>query len=159
MRLRSLVEEDRRQGRKPFCVVANAGTTNTGAIDPLSELANICAAEELWLHVDEPHGAAAAMTPMARSLFAGMERADSVTVDPHKWLFQPFEMGCVLIRDKGRLREAFGLIPEYVKQPPSSGDDPSYYEQGIQLSRGFRALKLWMSLKVFGAGAFRRAIE
>src|SRR5215470_9881557 len=111
------VRTDRRAGRIPIAVCANAGSTNTGAVDPLDDLADVCAAEQLWLHVDAAYGGFAALTPKGRALLAGIERADSVTVDPHKWLFQPFECGGVLVRDGARLARTFAIHPDYLDLP------------------------------------------
>ena len=105
--LDAAIAEDRAAGRLPFCVVANGGTTNTGAVDPLHALADVCAREDMWLHVDGADGAAAVITERGRSALAGLERADSITLDPHKWLFQPYELGCLLVRDADVLRNAF----------------------------------------------------
>ena len=161
--LREAVAQDRMAkdgaaGRVPFCVIANAGTTNTGAVDPLGELADYCAAEDLWLHVDGAHGAAAALHPEARPLLAGMERAHSLAIDPHKWLFQPYETGCLLVREQRWLPEAFHVMPEYLKDTVGLPDEVNFMDHGIQLTRGFRALKFWLSVKTFGLGAFREAI-
>ncbi len=156
--LRRAVAEDRRAGKKPFCVVANVGTTNTGAVDRLAELAAFCRAEDLWLHADGAYGAAAVLSPRARPLLAGLGDVDSLSLDPHKWLFQPFECGCVLLRDRHWLHDAYAVHPEYMKDTNRAAEEPNFCEYGIQLTRGARALKLWMSLKVFGAAAFREAI-
>ncbi|HMV51335.1 MAG TPA: aminotransferase class V-fold PLP-dependent enzyme [Blastocatellia bacterium] len=158
--LRQAVAADRAAGRRPFCIIANAGTTNTGAIDPLGELADFCAAEDLWLHVDGAYGAAAAVCERGKHLLAGIERADSVTLDPHKWLFQPFEIGCILLRDARLLKKTFHTMAEYLEDTKRAEEQEiNYYDYGPQLTRGFRALKLWLSLKTFGAAAFRQAIE
>jgi glutamate/tyrosine decarboxylase-like PLP-dependent enzyme len=101
------IARDRTEGKRPFCVVATAGTTNTGAIDPLAKLADVCARENLWLHVDGSYGAAIALTARGPELLSGIERVDSLTLDPHKWWFQPYELGCVLIRQPHLLRETF----------------------------------------------------
>lgn len=158
--LRRAVAEDRAAGRQPFCVIANAGTTNTGAIDPLNEIADFCAREQLWLHVDGAYGAAACLTERGRKLLAGIERADSLSLDPHKWMFQPFEIGCVLLRDARLLKKTFHTMAEYLEDTRrAEAEEINYYDYGPQLTRSFRALKLWLSLKTFGAAAFRRAIE
>ena len=157
-RLKQEVAADRAAGRVPFCVVANAGTPNTGAVDPLMETAEVCKQEGLWFHVDGAYGAPAVLCEQGRSLLRGLELADSLTLDPHKWLFQPFEIGCVLIRDVHLLKEAFAVRPEYLKDLEGSDEEVNFYNYGIQLSRSFRALKLWMSLKVFGLEAFRNAV-
>jgi len=158
--LQRAVAEDRAAGREPFCVIANAGTTNTGAIDPLNEIADFCAKENLWLHVDGAYGAAAALCERGKTLLAGIECADSLSLDPHKWLFQPFEIGCVLLRDARLLKKTFHTMAEYLEDTRRAEDEEiNYYDYGPQLTRGFRALKLWLSLKTFGAAAFRQAIE
>jgi len=162
--LRAAIDDDRGQGRTPFCVVASAGTTNTGAVDPLRELGSICAAEGLWLHVDGAYGAAATLTERGRAALDGLELADSVALDPHKWLFQPFEIGCVLVRDVRHLRMAFSVHPEdnatYLADVGRIAErEMAFYEHGVQLTRGFRALKLWMSLRIYGVAAFRDAID
>lgn len=157
--LQDAVRVDRAEGLIPFCVVASAGTTNTGAVDPLPELADYCLHEGLWLHVDGAYGAAAALCQRGKHLLAGLERVDSLALDPHKWLFQPYEIGCVLVRDRRWLKEAFQILPEYLVDIQAPEDKVNFCDYGLQLTRGFRALKLWMSLKVFGASAFRRALN
>jgi aromatic-L-amino-acid decarboxylase len=157
--LRRAVQADRDAGRAPFCVVANAGTTNSGAIDPLSPLADFCQQQEMWLHVDGAFGAAAALCDRGRVLLDGLGRADSLALDPHKWLFQPYEIGCVLVRNERWLKEAFHILPEYLKDIAGQEEEVNFCDRGIQLTRGFRALKLWMSLQVFGAAAFEAALE
>jgi glutamate/tyrosine decarboxylase-like PLP-dependent enzyme len=158
------VARDRAAGRRPFCVVANAGTTNTGAVDPLDRIADLCRDEGLWMHVDGAYGAAAALTARGRETLRGLDRADSITLDPHKWLFQPFEIGCVLVRDLRHLHQTFAVHPEdhasYLEDVTRIAErEVVFYEHGVQLTRAFRALKLWMSLRVFGVRAFREAIE
>jgi len=148
---------DRRVGRVPIAVCAGAGSTSTGAVDPLAGLADVCAAGGLWLHVDAAYGGFAALTPRGRALLAGIERADSVTVDPHKWLFQPFECGGVLVRDGARLARTFAVHPDYLDFPDTG--EVNLGDWGLQLSRGFRALKVWMSVQAFGLAAFRAAID
>jgi glutamate/tyrosine decarboxylase-like PLP-dependent enzyme len=158
------IAEDLRAGRRPFCVVANAGTTNTGAIDPLEAIAGTCKQHDMWLHVDGAYGAAAALSPRARTSLAGLSRADSIALDPHKWLFQPFEIGCVLVRDMRHLHQAFAVHPEdnatYLHDVGRIAErEVVFYEHGVQLTRGFRALKLWMCLRIYGMAAFRDAID
>jgi glutamate/tyrosine decarboxylase-like PLP-dependent enzyme len=155
------VAEDRAAGLTPYCLVANAGATTTGAVDPLPELADLCSAEGLWLHVDGAFGAAAVLADAGRAALAGLDRADSLTLDPHKWLFQPIECGCLLVRDRQFLRAAFYERPEYLRDvdsPGRSGEEVNFYDLGPQLTRGFRALKLWMSVQVFGVASFRAAV-
>ena len=150
------VAADRAAGLRPFAIVATAGTTNTGAVDPLGELADLCAAEGLWLHVDGAYGAAAVLTEAGRALLAGIERADSLVIDPHKWLFQPYEAGAVLVREPGLLEQTFALSGEYLRD--TFGGEVNFRDRGIQLTRGTRALKLWLSVQVFGMAAFREAV-
>jgi glutamate/tyrosine decarboxylase-like PLP-dependent enzyme len=162
--LASAVAGDRERGRRPFCVVANAGTTNTGAVDPLEDLASLARAENLWLHVDGAYGAAAVLSERGRSLLRGLGEADSIALDPHKWLFQPFEIGCVLVRERRHLAATYAVRPEdqatYLEDVGRIAEEEfAFFEHGIQLTRYFRALKLWMSLQVFGYDAFRKAIE
>jgi len=152
------IRTDRAAGWRPFCIVANAGTTNTGAVDPLEELAALARREGLWLHVDGAYGAPAVLTEQGRALLAGIERADSLALDPHKWLFQPFEAGCVLVREAKLLKQTFRILPEYLQDVHRMQGAVNFCDYGIQLTRGFRALKLWMSLKVFGLAAFREAV-
>lgn len=156
--LESAVLEDAARGRTPFCVVANAGTTNTGAVDPLSAIAGLCRTHGMWMHVDGAYGAAAALTEAGRGALRGMEEADSLSVDAHKWLFQPFECGCVLVRDGGLLKDAFRLVPEYLRDTDRATEEVNFRDRGVQLTRGFRALKLWMTVQVFGMDALRDAV-
>jgi glutamate/tyrosine decarboxylase-like PLP-dependent enzyme len=158
--LRQAISEDRAGGKRPFLVIANAGTTNTGAVDPLDRLADLCELENLWLHVDGAYGAAACLSERGRRLMTGIERADSLSLDPHKWLFQPFEIGCVLARDAGMLKKTFHTMAGYLEDTKRAEEEEiNYYDYGVQLTRGFRALKLWLSIKTFGAAAFREAIN
>ena len=157
-RLRKEIRADRKAGLRPFCVIANAGTTSTGAVDPLSELADLCEEEDLWLHADGAYGAATVICDRGRAALAGLERVDSLSLDPHKWLFQPFECGCVLVRDKALMRSAFQHMPEYMRDVHRHTEETNPADYGIQLSRGFRALKVWLSINTFGLAAFRDAV-
>ena len=157
--LKAKIAADRQQGLVPFCIVANAGTTNTGTVDPLHEIADVCAAEGLWMHVDGAYGGNAAISALGKGALGGLNRADSLAIDPHKWLFQPYEIGCVLVRNKSALKETFKVSAEYLKIIEASAEQPNFSDYGVQLTRGFRALKLWMSLKAFGIEAFREAID
>ncbi len=150
---------DRDAGLLPFCVIASAGTTNTGAIDDLPGIARLCREQDLWFHIDGAYGAAAVLTARGRKLLAGIELADSLSFDPHKWLFQPFECGCVLVREGERLEQAFNIHADYMSDTRRYSAEFNYADSGIQLTRGFRALKLWMSVRTFGLAAFREAIE
>jgi aromatic-L-amino-acid decarboxylase len=153
------IREDRAAGLKPFAVIANAGTTSTGAIDPLREIAEFCQVENLWMHVDGAYGAAAVICDRGRRLLDGIEQADSLSFDPHKWLFQPIECGCVLLRDAALLKAAYRIMPEYLADVHRNMSEVNPCDYGIQLTRGFRALKVWMSISYFGLEAFRAAIE
>lgn len=159
--LEKSIEEDRKAGLVPAIVVGTAGTVNTGAIDPLEELAEICRRESLWFHVDGAYGAMAKLSPDLAPLFAGIERADSIAADPHKWLYVPYEAGATLLREAGRLSATFRKFPEYLTTDPDSPfPGPVWFaERGVELSRGFKALKVWMGLKTHGRRAYARAIE
>lgn len=152
------VAADRAAGHVPLAVVANAGATNTGAVDPLQELASICRANDLWLHVDGAYGAAAVFSKRGRQELQGIGEADSISLDPHKWLFQPYPLGCVMLREPQRLRDVFHVMPEYLQDAETHRGEVNFCDYSPELTRPFRALKLWMSLKVFGAEAFERAI-
>ncbi len=160
--LAAAVAEDRAAGHAPVCVIASAGTTNTGAIDDLNRLADLCAAEGMWLHVDGAFGALAALSPALRPLLAGMERADSLAFDLHKWMYLPFEAGCLLVRDAEVHRRTFSLTPLYLAHGGDRGlsaGEVWFSDYGLQLTRGFRALKVWLSLKEHGAAKFGRLIQ
>jgi glutamate/tyrosine decarboxylase-like PLP-dependent enzyme len=155
------IAEDRAAGFTPAIVVGNAGTVNTGAIDPLAELADLCAREKLWFHVDGAYGALATLSPELKPLFAGIERADSVAADPHKWLYVPYEAGATLVREPGRLGATFRKFPEYLAADAESPfPGPAWFaERGVELSRGFKALKVWMGWKTHGRLGYAQAIE
>jgi glutamate/tyrosine decarboxylase-like PLP-dependent enzyme len=157
--LDSAIREDRAAGLLPFCVVASAGTTNTGSVDPLHPIADICQKENLWLHVDAAYGGFAALTDRGRVLLDGIERADTVSLDPHKWLFVPFECGGLLARDPGRLSDAFRIWPEYLRDVESEGVEVNFADYGEQLTRYARAFKVWLPIQYFGLGAIRSAID
>jgi aromatic-L-amino-acid/L-tryptophan decarboxylase len=159
--LESTIAADRQNGLKPFCVVGTAGTVNTGAIDDLQGLAEICHREGLWFHVDGAFGAFAALSPQVKACVEGMQQADSLALDLHKWLYMPFEAGCVLVRSKDDHRRAFSLTPEYLEHAERglAGGSLWFSEYGVQLSRGFRALKVWMSLKEHGVHKFGRMVQ
>ena len=152
------VREDRSAGLSPVAVCANAGATNTGAVDPLHAMADFCAREGIWLHVDAAYGGFAVLAEKGKKLLAGLERADSIAMDAHKWLFQPFEAGCLMVKDVARLEAAFAVHPEYLQDAQWGSDHPNFSDRGLQLTRQFRALKVWMSIQTFGLAAFRRAV-
>jgi len=160
-KLRELVRADREAGRRPFCVAASAGTVNTGAIDPLDRIADVCDAEDLWLHVDGAYGAVAASLPELAEATAGLSRARSLAIDAHKWLSVPVECGCALVRDGALLRDAFSLVPPYLRTEEGKGFGglPWFSEYGPQQTRGFRALKLWMTLRTAGRDGIEAMIR
>jgi glutamate/tyrosine decarboxylase-like PLP-dependent enzyme len=159
--LERAIADDRAAGLVPAIVVGNAGTVNTGAIDPLGEIADICAREGLWFHVDGAYGAMATLSKELAPLFSGIERADSIAADPHKWLYVPYEAGATLVREPGRLGATFRKFPEYLASDPESPfPGPAWFaERGVELSRGFKALKVWMGWKTHGSRGYARAIE
>jgi len=157
--LRDRIAADRAAGLRPFCVVASAGTTNTGAVDPLEELARLCRGEGLWLHVDAAYGGPALLAARGRELMAGIEHADSVAIDPHKWLFVPYECAVLLVRHAGALAGSFALHPEYLADVRRNDEEVNFFDRGVQLTRGARALKVWMTIKVFGLAELRAAVE
>ncbi len=154
--LEATIDRDIADARVPLAVVANAGATSTGAIDPLGKLSELCASRDMWLHVDAAYGGAAALTERGARALAGIDRADSITLDPHKWLYQPWECGCLLVRRQEALIRAFSIAPDYLQDIDG---EKNLGDWGLQLSRGARALKLWWSLQAFGVDAFRRAID
>jgi glutamate/tyrosine decarboxylase-like PLP-dependent enzyme len=160
-RLREAIVADRARGLQPAIVVGNAGSVNTGAIDPLEELADTCAREDLWFHVDGAYGAMARVSPELRPLFAGLERADSVAADPHKWLYVPYEAGAALVRESSTLADAFRRPAAYLVHDPDSPliGPVLFNERGPELSRGFKALKVWMGLKRHGRRGYAAAVE
>jgi glutamate/tyrosine decarboxylase-like PLP-dependent enzyme len=159
--LKEAIAADRAAGKRPFCILGNAGTVNTGAFDDLAALAALCRQEDLWFHVDGAFGALAALAPELRPLTRGMELADSLAFDLHKWMYVPYEVGCALVRDKGAHKEAFDVNPSYLARATrgiAAGDD-WLSDYGVQLSRGWRALKVWMSIKEHGLDKYARMIR
>lgn len=153
--LKAQIAADRAAGLRPVCVAASAGTVNVGSIDPLDAIADVCAAEDLWFHIDGAYGGFGILAEQTAGLYKGMERADSIAVDPHKWLYMPIECGCALVRDGQAMREAFSLVPAYLR------DDrvlPWFSEFGVQQTRGFKALKLWMVLQQIGVNGYRELL-
>jgi glutamate/tyrosine decarboxylase-like PLP-dependent enzyme len=146
-------------GRRPFLVAANAGATSTGAIDPLPELSAVCREHGLWLHADAAYGGFAVLTARGRAQLGELAAVDSLTLDPHKWLYQPYECGCLLVRDGAALRRAFELRSDYLRDAEVPDDAVNFGDYGLQLSRTSRAFKLWLSLQTFGVDAFRAAID
>jgi glutamate/tyrosine decarboxylase-like PLP-dependent enzyme len=158
--LKRQIREDIDRGYLPFCVVASAGTTNTGACDRIDELADVAREYGLWLHVDGCYGGFATLAPSRRALFRGLDRADSVALDPHKWLYVPVDCGCVLYRDPAEARRAFGHEAEYIRVFGHQADEAYvFWDYGPELTRRFRALKVWMMLSHVGIRALGEAIE
>ena len=157
--LEHAMDADVRASRQPLFVSASAGATNTGSIDPLPEVAAVCRDRGVWFHVDGAYGGFAALSERGKEWLRGIELADSVTLDPHKWLYQPFECGALLVRDGRVLREAFEITPDYLKDTEVRRGEVNFADRGVQLTRMTRALKVWLSLKFFGMDAFRDAID
>lgn len=157
--LSAQLEQDRRAGLLPLLVAATAGTTGTGVIDDLQAIGDLARDHDAWFHVDAAYGGFARLTSRGQTWLAGIESADSVTMDPHKWLFQPFEAGCLLVRDPRALRRAFHVAPDYLRDVREFSGSADYADRGMQLSRSFRALKVWMSLSTFGRAAHAAAID
>lgn len=158
--LRAAISEDRAAGFKPACIIGNAGTVNTGAIDDLQALAKLAHEEDAWFHVDGCIGALIAIAPENAHRVAGIEWADSVALDPHKWLHAPFEAGCALVRDASAHRKTFAVKPEYLESTPRGLASGQWlYDYGLQTTRGFRALKVWMALREHGVEKFGRLID
>ena len=153
------VGDDRAAGFNPVAICANAGATSNGAIDPLEDMADFCEAEGIWLHVDAAYGGFAMVTEEGRKLLRGIERADSTGLDGHKWLFQPYEAGGLLVKDARNLEVAFSVHHDVLQDTIWGTNHPNFSDRGLQLSRSFRALKIWMSIQTFGMSAFRRAVS
>ena len=156
--LASAVEADRAAGRAPIAICADAGSTSTGAVDPLDAIADYCATEGIWLHVDAAHGGFAVLTEPGARRLRGIERADSIGIDAHKWFFQPYEVGCLLVRDARTLERAFAIHHDVLQDSVWGANHPNQTDRGLQLSRRDRALKIWMSVQIFGMVAFRAAV-
>ena len=157
--LRHAVSDDRRNGRRPLLVVATAGTTNTGTVDQLPQLADLCREEDLWLHVDAAYGGPAVLCESGRLALRGIERADSVVLDPHKWLFQPYDVGCLLVSRPGVLEQAYMMNPEYLLDVKARQGEVDLRNRSLELTRRSRALKLWMTFRTYGAERLGQAVE
>ena len=157
--LAEAVARDLAAGLRPVAVCANAGTASTGAIDPLATIADFCEAQGLWLHVDAAYGGFAVVVEEGRTVMRGIERADSIGLDAHKWFFQPYEAGCLIVKDVRTLENAFGLRHDVLQDTVWGANHPNFADRGLQLSRSFRALKVWMSVQTFGMDAFREAVS
>jgi glutamate/tyrosine decarboxylase-like PLP-dependent enzyme len=159
--LKEQINSDLIKGLKPFCVVGSAGTVNTGAVDPLAEIALVAKEFNLWFHVDGAYGALGALDERKRSLFTGIECADSVSLDPHKWLYMPLDSGCLLFRDAATARAAFSSDEaDYIKVNEQTAEEAfAFWDYGIELSRRFRALKIWLTLRYYGTRRIAAAIS
>jgi aromatic-L-amino-acid decarboxylase len=159
--LRERIENDLQNGLKPFCVVASAGTVNTGAVDPLAEVADVAQEFGLWFHIDGAYGAPGSVDERKRPLFVGLNRADSISLDAHKWLYVPIDAGCLLFRDEAAARKAFGSgDADYIKVHEQDNDEAfAFWDYGIELSRRFRALKIWLTLRYYGVRRIAKAIS
>jgi glutamate/tyrosine decarboxylase-like PLP-dependent enzyme len=155
--LRDLVQADRKAGFRPFLICATAGATNTGAVDPLHELADFSQKENLWLHTDSAYAGFSVLNERGRRLLDGLGRADSLTLDPHKWLYVPFECGCLLVKDPAKLESAFSVHPEYLQDVRARDSEVNFSDYGEQLTRYSRALKVWFSVQYFGTAAIGAA--
>jgi len=155
--LQAAIAADLARGLTPFCVAAQGGATNTGSVDPLEGLAEVCREHGAWLHADAAYGGFAMLADPA--LLPSLALADSVVLDPHKWLYQPFECGCLLVRDGHALRSAFEILPDYLRDAAADVEEVNFCDLGLQLTRSARALKIWVSLRYFGVDAFRQAIR
>ncbi len=158
-KLKNAIAKDRLEDLQPFCFIASAGTTNTGTVDPLCDIADICEEENLWFHVDGAYGGAAILSSKGKKMLKGIERADSLTVDPHKWFYQPYEIGCLLVKNSEWLSDTFSEKPEYLRDIEGNESEINFYDYGIQLTRRFRALKFYMSIKTYGLNTFKEAVS
>ena len=158
-KLKNAIARDQLAGLQPLCMIANAGTTNTGTVDDLREVSKICKAENMWMHVDAAYGGGAILSEKGSKALRGIEKADSVTIDPHKWFYQPYEMGCLLVRNHKWLSATFSEKPEYLRDIEGNESEINFYDHGVQLTRRFRALKFYMSVKTFGLKSFREAVS
>ncbi len=157
--LEQQIDKDKKAGLNPICIIGIAGTTNSGAVDDLDRLADLAREKGLWYHVDAAYGGPAAKLDSVSHLFKGIERADSVVVNPHKWLYVPFEAACILVKEPGKLRKTFSLIPDYLRSNEDEGGRTDLMEYQLPLTKSFKSLKVWMTLKAFGAKRLRMTIQ
>lgn len=157
--LNEMIEADRARGLEPFFVVGNAGTTNTGAVDPLTEIARVCEQQDLWFHVDAAYGGFFQLTERGREKLAGITSADSITLDPHKGLFLPYGTGSLLVRDGAKLKAAHQLEADYLPHATTDASIPDFADYSPELSRDFRGLRVWLPLHLHGVSAFRAALD
>ena len=157
--LEEAIIEDKNQGKNPICVIGIAGTTNSGAVDNLKELADISERHKLWYHVDAAYGGPAALLPSVAHLFEGMDRADSVVINPHKWLYVPFEAACILVKEPENLRRTFSFIPDYLLSNSEEEPRTDLMEYQLPLTKSFKSLKVWMTLKAYGSNRLMKTIQ
>jgi aromatic-L-amino-acid decarboxylase len=157
--LAAAIDEDYRNGKQPFLIVGSAGTTNTGAVDPIDELARIAEAHRLWLHIDAAYGGFFLLTERGRELYRGIERADSVTLDPHKALFLPYGTGCLVTRNGEALKRAHQVEANYLQDLDSDAEQINFNDYSPELTRSFRGLRVWLPLKLYGASVFREYLD
>jgi glutamate/tyrosine decarboxylase-like PLP-dependent enzyme len=157
--LEKSIDRDRASGAEPFLVAANAGATSTGAVDPIEDLAGVCEKNSLWLHVDAAYAGFAVLTEEGKRLLGRIDLADSITLDPHKWLFVPFECGCLMVKDTTKLSDAFRIMPEYLQDVEPGEQEVNFADRGVQLTRYSRALKIWVSVNYFGTRMIAEAIQ
>jgi glutamate/tyrosine decarboxylase-like PLP-dependent enzyme len=157
--LENQIVQDVKEGRQPFCVVGNAGTVSLGVVDPLDAIAAICKKYDLWFHVDGAYGAPAAGLPSADEKLKALKLADSVAIDPHKWFYTPIEAGCTLVKNKQQMVDAFSYRPAYYNFKSEEEEVVNFYEYGMQNTRGFRALKVWLAFKQIGKEGFQKLIQ
>jgi aromatic-L-amino-acid/L-tryptophan decarboxylase len=156
-RLREMMSADRAKGLRPFLICATAGATNTGAVDPMHELADFAKQEQVWLHTDSAYAGFSILTARGKALLDGLGRSDSITLDPHKWLYVPFECGCLMARDPRKLQEAFSVHPEYLQDVRARESEVNFADYGEQLSRYARALKVWIAVQFYGTASIAAA--
>ena len=159
VKLEKQIVEDKNRGLQPICVIGIAGTTNTGAVDDLKTLAEVAERHQLWYHIDAAYGGPAAALSSVKELFTKLEQADSVVINPHKWLYVPFEAACILVKDAEKLRKTFSTIPDYLKSDDNSDGRTDLMEYQLPLTKSFKSLKVWMTLKAYGAKRLRETIQ
>ena len=158
--LEKMLDEDIKEGLIPFCIVAQVGSINVGVVDPLERIAEICKERKLWFHADGACGAFGAILPEIAQMYKGLEQADSVTLDPHKWLYIPYEAGCLLVKEEEKLRRTFSIAAPYLQGTlPSDYNGLDFFEYGPQMSRGFNALKIWMTIKNYGKEGYQKLLR
>lgn len=157
--MEAAIQDDKKKGLHPVCAIGVAGTTNNGAVDDLATIADICQKHNLWYHVDAAYGGPAAAVESVSALFKGMEKADSVVINPHKWLYVPFEAGGLLVKNPEHLRRTFSTIPDYLKSDANESNRTDLMEYNLPLTKEFKALKVWMTLKTYGAKQIRKTIH